>query len=152
MAAKTGPRLAAVWLPGIALVIVLGACVSQEPRPGGPRPAEIVPRADDIGLDLTIDRIDDRIVNVPEAAMIELEPGPRRLGVKAQYKPTSPGALVFGLGVISAIVRETGASVSHQEVYFTAEPGRRYHLNGDMEDGKLELWVVDEQTQTIVSF
>ena len=136
----------------VAALVTTAACATRAPRPQGPSPAEIVPRADNIGMNLTIDRLDGRIVNVPEATMLEIPPGPRRLGVKVEYKPTSAGALVWGLGVIATLAREAGAEAAHLEVEFTAEPGRRYHLNGDMEDGEPRIWVVDDQTKEIVSF
>lgn len=133
-------------------VLALGACVTQEARRDGPPPAEIVPRADDIGMNLRIDRIDDRIVNVPEATLLEIEPGPHRVRVQVEYKPTTAGALVWGLSELAVLVRETGATEATLEVEFTAEPGKRYLVNGDMEDDKPTIWVVDDQTDEIVSF
>ncbi|MDX1433921.1 MAG: hypothetical protein R3286_15870 [Gammaproteobacteria bacterium] len=144
-------RTLAVALALVA-VALLAACAAQAPRPAGPQPAEIVPRADNLGMNLTIDRIDERIVNVPEAHILEIEPGPRRVGVKIEYNPVSGSALIFGIGAFGAVAGALGAREGHMEVEFTAEPGRRYHLNGDVEDGAFKIWVVDDETKDIVSF
>lgn len=146
------PLIVLIRTLALGALFALGACVTQEPRPDGPLPAEIVPRADNIGMNLRIDRVDGRIVNVPEATLFEIEPGPHLLRVQVEYKPTSAGALIWGLSELAVLVREVGAEEATLEVQFTADPGKRYHLNGDVEDGKPTIWIVDDQTDEVVSF
>jgi len=107
--------------------------------------AEIVPRADDVSLKLSIENIDGQVVNVPEAVIREIAPGDRYLGIKIEFRAVSGGSLLTGLGILSAIggaVSETPPA--HDAVSFTALPGRRYLINGAMVDGKPKVWVDEE--------
>ena len=116
---------------------------------GGPaaaeQMAEIVPRADDVSLNLSIENIDGKVVNVPEAHIRAIPPGDHYLGVKIEFRDVSAGSLLSGLGAFTAI---SGAMSdkppAHDAVSFTAEPGKRYVLNGAMEDGKPKIWVEEE--------
>lgn len=107
--------------------------------------AEIVPRADDPGLKLSIENIDGKVVNVPEAHIRAIPPGDRYLGIKIEFRNVSGGSLMSGLGalsIISGAVSDTPPA--HEGVSFTAEPGRRYVVNGALVDGRPELWVEEE--------
>ena len=111
----------------------------------GEEMAEIVPRADDISLNLTIENIDGKVVNVPEAHIREITPGDHYLGIKIEVRSMSGGSLISGLGVFSAFssaVSDTPAV--HDGVSFTAKPGIRYLVNGAMVDGKPKIWVEEE--------
>ena len=115
----------------------------------GEEMAEVVPRADDISLKLTIENIDGKIVNIPEAHIREIPPGDHYLGVKIEFGSASGGSLISGLGVFSAIsgaVDEKPAQ--HEGVSFTALPGRRYLVNGAMVNGKPKIWVEEESFES----
>jgi hypothetical protein len=111
----------------------------------GEEMAEIVPRADDVSLNLTIENIDGKVVNVPEAHIREITPGDHYLGVKIEVRSVSGGSLISGLGIFSAISGATSDTPPvHDGVSFTAQPGIRYLLNGAMVDGKPKIWVEEE--------
>ncbi|NIP81820.1 MAG: hypothetical protein GWM90_22410 [Gemmatimonadetes bacterium] len=130
------------YLAGIlsaALLVAAGAPVTAGEM------AEIVPRADDISLNLTIENIDGKPVNVPETVIRQIPPGDHYLGVKIEFRSVSGGSLITGLGAFSAISGAVSDKPAvHEGVSFTAEPGKRYLLNGAMEDGKPKLWVEEE--------
>ena len=132
-----------IWLAAAALGIG-GVRASDEM-------ADIVPRADDVSLKLTIENIDGKVVNVPEASIRRIAPGDHYLGIKIEFRSVSGGSLISGLGIIDAI---SGAisdkPPAHDGVSFTALPGRRYLVNGAMVDGKPQVWVdevVEEDTR-----
>ncbi len=115
----------------------------------GEEMAEIVPRADDVSLNLTIENIDGKVVNVPEAHIREIAPGDHYLGIKIEVRSVSGSSLISGLGIFSAI----GGAVSdkppsHDGVSFTARPGRRYLVNGALVDGKPKIWVEEESYES----
>jgi hypothetical protein len=128
--------LAAAWVAGGA------APLAAEQMAG------IVPRADDISLKLSIENIDGKVVNVPEAHVRPIPAGDHYLGIKIEFRSVSGGSLISGLGVFSAIsgaVSDTPPA--HEGVSFTAEPGRRYLVNGAMVDGKPKIWIDEEVEQ-----
>jgi hypothetical protein len=107
--------------------------------------AEIVPRADDIGLKLSIENIDGQVVNVPEAHVRQIPPGDHYLGIKIEFRSVSGGSLISGLSVFSVISGAiSDTPPGHDGVSFTALPGRRYLVNGAMSDGKPKIWVDEE--------
>lgn len=134
---KAGSLIA--WL-AVMMVFTGGAIVLASDEM-----ADIVPRADDVGLKLSIENIDGKVVNVPEAHVRSIAPGDHYLGIKIEFRSVSGGSLVSGLGVFSAIsgaVSDTPPA--HDGVSFTALPGRRYLVNGAMVDGKPKIWVQEE--------
>jgi hypothetical protein len=142
-----GARFFPSWLAAAAMAIAMasGAVEASDEM------ADIVPRADDVSLKLTIENIDGKVVNVPEASFRRIAPGDHYLGIKIEFRSVSGGSLISGLGVISAI---SGAisdkPPAHDGVSFTAQPGRRYLVNGAMVDGKAQIWVdevVEEDTR-----
>jgi len=111
----------------------------------GEEMAEIVPRADDVSLKLSIENIDGKVVNVPEAAIREITPGDRYLGIKIEFRSISGGSLLTGFGIFSAIDGVANEKPpAHDAISFTALPGRRYLVNGAMVDGKPKVWVDEE--------
>ena len=134
----------AVWtaVGAMAALIVLaasGAARADEAM------AEIVPRADEPGLKLSIENIDGKVVNVPEAHIRAIAPGDHYLGIKIEFRSVSGGSLMSGLGalsIISGAISDTPPA--HEGVSFTAEPGRRYVVNGMLVDGRPKLWVEEE--------
>jgi hypothetical protein len=107
--------------------------------------AEIVPRADDISMNLTIENIDGKVVNVPETQIRAIPPGDHYLGVKIELRAVSGGSLLSGLGVFSAVSGAVDDKPPvHDGISFTAEPGKRYLLTGAMVDGKPKIWVEEE--------
>ena len=130
------------WIAWLALAVLAagsGRVLSDEAM------AEIVPRADDVSLKLSIENIDGKVVNVPEAVIREIPPGDRYLGIKIEFRAVSGGSLLTGLGIFSAFggaISETPPA--HDAVSFTALPGRRYLVNGAMVDGKPKVWVDEE--------
>ncbi len=129
-----GAKSIVTWVA--ASLLAVGAVCADEEM------AEIVARADDVSLKLSIENIDGKVVNVPEAHVRQIPPGDHYLGVKIEFRSVSGGALISGLGALSIItgaVKDTPPA--HDGVSFTALPGRRYLLNGAMVDGKPKLWV-----------
>lgn len=127
-----------LWAAGMILA------VASVVRAGGDS-AEIVPRADEPGLKLSIENIDGQVVNVPEAHLRPIPPGDHYLGIKIEFRSVSAGSLVSGLGalsIISGAVSETPPA--HDGVSFTAEAGRRYVVNGALVDGRAKVWVEEE--------
>jgi len=115
----------------------------------GEEMAEVVPRADDISMNLTIENIDGKIVNVPEAHIRQISPGDHYLGIKIELGSASGGALITGLGIFSAISGAVNEKPPmHEGVSFTALPGRRYLVNGAMVDGKPKIWVEEESFES----
>ena len=111
--------------------------------------AEIVPRADDISLKLSVENIDGVVVNVPEAHIRQIPPGDHYLGVKIEFRSVSGGSFLTGLGAFSAISGAISEKPAvHDGVSFTALPGRRYLINGAMEDGKAKIWIAEEVYET----
>lgn len=111
--------------------------------------AQIVPRADEPGLKLSIENIDGQVVNVPEAHIREIAPGDHYLGVKIEFRSVSGGSLISGLGalsIISGAISDTPPA--HEGVSFTAEPGVRYVVNGAFVDGRAKIWVEEETYET----
>lgn len=107
--------------------------------------AEIVPRADEPGLKLSIENIDGKVVNVPEAHIRAIEPGDHYLGVKVEFRSLSGGSLMSGIGALSVISGATSDKPPvHDGISFTAEPGVRYVVNGGLVDGRPKLWVEEE--------
>lgn len=128
-----------VWLA--ATVLGAGAVAVAS----GEEMAEIVPRADDVSLKLSIENIDGKVVNVPETHIRRIPPGDHYLGVKIEFRSVSGGALISGLGALSVISGAVGDQPpAHEGVSFSAQPGRRYLLNGAMVDGKPKLWIDEE--------
>lgn len=126
------------WL-AVTAIAAGGAVAASEQM------ADIVPRADDVSLKLSIENIDGQVVNVPEAHIRPIAPGDHYLGIKIEFRSVSGGSLISGLGVFSAIsgaVSDTPPA--HDGVSFTALPGRRYLVNGAMVDGKPKIWVHEE--------
>ncbi|TDJ20684.1 MAG: hypothetical protein E2O65_01610 [Gammaproteobacteria bacterium] len=116
---------------------------------GEEKMAEIVPRADDVSLNLTIENIDGKVVNVPEAHIRKITPGDHYLGVKIDVRSVSGGSLISGLGVFSAFSGALSDTPPiHDGVSFTAQPGIRYLLNGAMVDGKPKIWVEEESYES----
>lgn len=143
--------IAAGWLAAAACMAGCQAAPKRAASAPGDGPAKIVPRADDLGLTLSIDMLDGTPVNIPEATRRELPPGRHEIGVKLVYKPLSPGAVMFGLGTISAIASAAQKPVKQRVVItFDAEPGGRYLVNGAREDGAIRIWIEDERTQAVV--
>ncbi len=129
-----GAKSIVTWVA--ASLLAVGAVCADEEM------AEIVARADDVSLKLSIENIDGKVVNVPEAHVRQIPPGDHYLGVKIEFRSVSGGALISGLGALSIItgaVKDTPPA--HDGVSFTALPGRRYLLNGAIVDGKPKLWV-----------
>lgn len=111
--------------------------------------AEIVPRADDVSLKLSIENIDGKVVNVPETHIRRIAPGDHYVGVKIEFRGVSGGALISGLGALSVISGAVSDQPPvHESVSFTAAPGRRYLLNGAMVDGEPKLWIEEESYQS----
>jgi hypothetical protein len=136
-------RLSIAWL-AVALLAAGGGAASA-----GEEMAEIVPRADDVSLNLTIENIDGKVVNVPEAHIRKITPGDHYLGVKIEVRSVSGGSLISGLGVFSAFSGAISDTPSiHDGVSFTAQPGIRYLLNGAMVDGKPKIWVEEESYES----
>jgi hypothetical protein len=136
-------RLSIAWL-AVALLAAGGGAASA-----GEEMAEIVPRADDVSLNLTIENIDGKVVNVPEAHIRKITPGDHYLGVKIEVRSVSGGSLISGLGVFSAFSGALSDTPSiHDGVSFTAQPGIRYLLNGAMVDGKPKIWVEEESYES----
>jgi hypothetical protein len=107
--------------------------------------AEIVPRADDISLKLSIENLDGKAVNVPEAHIRQIPPGDHYLGIKIEFRSVSGGSLLSGLGAFAAIAGAVSNKPPvHEGVSFTALPGRRYLVNGEMVDGKPKIRVEEE--------
>ena len=132
----------------LRMLALLAAALAVAPA-AAEEMAEIVPRADDVSLKLSIENIDGKVVNVPETEIRAIAPGDHYLGVKIEFRNVSGGALISGLGALTAF---TGAMSDkppqHDGVSFTAEPGKRYILNGAMEDGKPKVWVEEETYET----
>ncbi len=127
------------WL-SLAVLAAGGGAASA-----GEEMAEIVPRADDVSLNLTIENIDGKVVNVPEAHIRKITPGDHYLGIKIEVRSVSGGALISGLGVFSALSGAVSDTPPiHDGVSFSAQPGRRYLVNGAMVDGKPKVWVEEE--------
>ena len=132
-------RLSIAGLAMVAMVAGGAAALASEDA------AEVVPRADDISLRLSIENIDGKVVNVPEASIRKIPPGDRYLGIKIEFRDVSGGALLSGLGAFSAIAGAFSEKpASHAAVSFTALPGRRYLVNGAMVDGKPKVWIDEE--------
>ena len=132
-------RLLIAWL-AVAVVVTGGAAaLASEDE------AEVVPRADDVSLRLSIENIDGKVVNVPEASIRKIPPGDHYLGIKIEFRDVSGGSLLSGLGVFSAIAGAVSDKPpSHDAVSFTALPGRRYLVNGAIVDGKPKVWIDEE--------
>lgn len=129
----------------LALLAAAALAVAAGPAAQADDMAEIVPRADDISMNLTIENIDGQVVNVPEAHIREIPPGDHYLGVKIEIRAVSGGSLLSGLGVFSAVSGAVDDKPPvHDGVSFTAEPGKRYLLTGAMVDGKPKIWVEEE--------
>ena len=134
----------AAWTAVAALVALVGVAMGGAVR-ADEAMAEIVPRADEPGLKLSIENIDGKVVNVPEAHIRAIAPGDHYLGIKIEFRSVSGGSLISGLGalsIISGAVSDTPPA--HEGVSFTAEPGRRYVVNGMLVDGRPKLWVEEE--------
>jgi hypothetical protein len=126
-------------LAWLAAAVIAGA---GGQLPADEQMAEIVPRAGDLSLKLSIENIDGKVVNVPEAHIRQIPPGDHYLGVKIEFRDISAGSLLSGLGAFSAIAGAvTDKPPAHDGVSFTALPGYRYLLDGAMEDGKPKIWV-----------
>jgi len=126
----------------LAAMMLLGGGTASV---SGQQMASIVPRADDISLKLSIENIDGKVVNVPEAHVRQIPAGDHYVGIKIEFRSVSGGSLISGLGVFSAIsgaVSDTPPA--HDGVSFTAEPGRRYLVNATMVNGKPKVWVDEE--------
>ena len=107
--------------------------------------ASVVPRADDTSLKLSIENIDGKVVNVPEAQVRQIPAGDHYLGIKIEFRSVSGGSLMSGLGIFSAISGAiSDTPPAHDGVSFTAEPGRRYLVNATMVNGKPRVWVDEE--------
>lgn len=129
------------------LVAALMAAAGSAPL-AAEKMAAIVPRADDISLKLSIENIDGKVVNVPEAHVRQIPAGDHYLGVKIEFRSVSGGSLISGLGVLSVISGALSDTAPvHDGVSFTAEPGRRYLVNGALVDGRPEIWVGEEVEQ-----
>ena len=132
------------WIACLAVAVLAVAAAWA-----GEEMAEIVPRADDVSLNLTIENIDGKVVNVPEAHIRKITPGDHYLGVKIDVRSVSGGSLISGLGVFSAFSGALSDTPSiHDGVSFTAQPGIRYLLNGAMVDGKPKIWVEEESYES----
>lgn len=138
-----------VWLLALAVFAASPSAPADEENAAkdmaAKEMAEVVPRADDISLKLSVENIDGKVVNVPEAHIRQIPPGDHYLGVKIEFRSISGGSFLTGLGVFSAV---SGAvddkPAAHDGVSFTALPGRRYLINGAMEDGKPKIWIAEE--------
>jgi len=138
--------LAAALLAGCQTAPKSAAAVPSD------KPAKIVPRADVLGMSLSIDMLDGTPVNVPEASVRKIPPGRHEIGVKVEYEPMSPGAIMFGMSTISAIANAARKPVKqHVTITFDAEPGGRYLVNGAREDDGIEIWIEDDRTQAVVA-
>lgn len=126
-------------LAWLAAAVIAGA--------GGPlaadeQMAEVVPRAGDLSIKLSIENIDGKVVNVPEAHIRQIPPGDHYLGIKIEFRDVSAGSLLSGLATFAAIVGAVSDKPpAHEGVSFTALPGYRYLVDGAMEDGKPKIWV-----------
>jgi hypothetical protein len=129
----------------IAWLAVAVIATGSGPASASEEMADVVPRADDISLKLSIENIDGKVVNVPEAHVRPITPGDHYLGIKIEFRSVSGGSLFSGVGLFTAI---SGAisdkPPAHEGVSFTALPGRRYLVNGAMVDGKPKVWVAEE--------
>jgi hypothetical protein len=121
----------------VALIVAAGGNVAaEEPM------AEIVPRADDVSLKLSIENIDGKVVNVPETHIRQIPPGDHYLGIKIEFRSVSAGSLLTGLAAFSSIAGAINEKPpAHEGLSFTALPGHRYLVNGAMVDGKPEVWI-----------
>lgn len=129
----------------IAWLAVAVIATGSGPVSASEEMADVVPRADDTSLKLSIENIDGKVVNVPEAHVRPITPGEHYLGIKIEFRSISGTSLFSGVGVFTAI---SGAVSEKQPVHdgvsFTALPGRRYLVNGAMENGKPKVWVAEE--------
>lgn len=124
------------WLAA-ALLVAAGPKAAA-----GEAMAEIVPRADDVSLKLSIENIDGTPVNVPETHIRQIPAGDRYIGVKIEFRNVSAGSLLTGLAAFSLIAGAVDEKPPvHEGLSFTALPGHRYLLTGAMVDGKPKVWV-----------
>ena len=124
------------WCVVVLMVTAGGNVPADEPM------AEIVPRADDVSLKLSIENIDGKVVNVPETHIRQIPPGDHYLGIKIEFRSVSAGSLVTGLAAFSGIAGAINEKPpAHEGLSFTALPGYRYLVNGAMVDGKPQVWI-----------
>lgn len=124
------------WLAAALIAWAVGHALADEPM------AEIVPRADDVSLKLSIENIDGKTVNVPESHIRQIPPGDHYLGIKIEFRSVSAGSLLSGLGAFSAIAGAVSdEDPVHEGLSFTALPGHRYLVNGAVVDGKPKVWI-----------
>ena len=134
-------RSVVAWL-AVAILATGGVSAGEEM-------AEVVPRADDISLKLTIENIDGKVVNIPEAHIRRISPGDHYLGIKIEFGNVSGGSLISGLGAFSAFSGAVNEKTpEHDGVSFTALPGRRYLVNGAMVNGKPKIWIEEESFES----
>ena len=132
-------------MAGALRIVALLAWLAVAGTVAAEQMAEIVPRADDVSMNLTIENIDGKVVNVPETHIRQISPGDHYLGVKIELRDVSAGSILSGLGAFSVISGAVSDKPPvHDGVSFTAEPGKRYLLNGAMVDGKPKIWVEEE--------
>ena len=130
------------WLAAALIATSSGHVLGEEM-------AEIVPRADDMSLKLSIENIDGKVVNVPETHIRQIPPGDHYLGIKIEFRDISAGSLLSGLGAFSAIAGAVSDKPPvHDGLSFTALPGHRYLVNGAMEDGKPKVWIDVEYSES----
>jgi hypothetical protein len=124
------------WLVAALIVVAGGDAAADELM------AEIVPRADDVSLKLSIENIDGKVVNVPETHIRRIPPGDHYLGIKIEFRNVSAGSLLTGLAAFSAIAGAIDEKPpAHEALSFTALPGHRYLVNGAVVDGKPTVWI-----------
>ena len=131
------------WLAAVLIAIGCGRILADEQM------AEIVPKADDLSLKLSIENIDGKVVNVPETHIRQIPPGEHYLGIKIEFREMSAGSFLSGLGAFTAIAGAvTDKPPVHEGLSFTALPGHRYLVNGAMEDGKPKVWIDVEYSKS----
>ena len=109
-----------------------------------------MPSAPDYTVDITIEKLDGKTVNVSDLDRLEILPGSHELVIRVDHVPARGTSVVLGgwgnLAARAATTKSMSATVS-----FQAQESRKYLVTAGLLDDAPAVWIVDETTEQIVA-
>lgn len=137
------------------VVLMVIGCGTTKQGYTGPQKSEsgiavIVPSAPDYTVDITIEKLDGKTVNVSDLDRLEILPGSHELVIRVDHVPARGTSVVLGgwgnLAARAATTKSMSATVS-----FQAQESRKYLVTAGLLDDAPAVWIVDETTEQIVA-
>lgn len=112
--------------------------------------ATVVDNSGDAGVDMTIEKINEKKVDAGELTSIEISPGEHKLTIRIDSTPASGSSIILG-GWGNLLARAATNQSFRTDLLFKAEPGHKYVVGTGASDDKFIVMVFDETSNKEVA-